>query len=130
MLSFLFGELVGGNETLVALGTYEFGIRPAHPAKAKPKNRDNRHEAAKLVQTLEFLFEPSNGALLQPLIAKQKFPDSFFYHFFPPPQNTQRERVTGRTESLKVNMRLKCNTEFQSVQNVLFMIVKETLPVK
>ena len=80
VLSFLFGELVGGNETLVALGTYEFGIPPAHPAKAKPKNRDNRHEAAKLVQTLEFLFEPSNPALLQPLIAKQKFPDSFFYH--------------------------------------------------
>ena len=79
----------------------------SHPPtllKQKPKNKDNRPEAANLVQTLELLFEPSNAALRQPLIAKQNFPDSFFYHFFP--QNTQRERVTRRTKWLKVNMRL------------------------
>ena len=53
------------------------------------KDRDNRLEAANLVQMFELLFDPSNAALLQPIIAKQNFPDSFFYHLSP--QNTQQE---------------------------------------
>ena len=84
------------NKTLVALGTFGFGIPPAHPAKAKPKNRNNWPEAANLVQTLELLFEPSNAALLQPIIPKHNFPDSFFYHFPPPkhPTGTFRKEET------------------------------------
>ena len=31
----------------MALGTFEFGIPPAHPAKAKTKDRDNRLVASK-----------------------------------------------------------------------------------
>ena len=31
----------------MALGTFEFGIPPAHPAKAKTKHRDNRPMASK-----------------------------------------------------------------------------------
>ena len=40
-----------------------------------------------IVQTLELLFEPLNAALLQPIIPKQNFPDSFFYHFPPKTPN-------------------------------------------
>ena len=67
----------------------KFRIPPAHPAKAK-KDRDNQLEAANLVKMFELLFDPSNTALLQPIIVKQNFPDSFFYHLSP--QNTQQER--------------------------------------
>ena len=32
--------------------------------------------------------EPSNAALLQPIIPRQNFPDSFFYHIPPPKHPT------------------------------------------
>ena len=99
----------------------------SHPPTLLKQNQGQGQPAwgsQSIVQTLKLLFEPSNVALLQPIIRKQNFPDSFFYHF--PPQNTQRERFTRTRESLKVNMRLKRQTEFRSVQNYFFMTVKET----
>ena len=69
------------------MGTYGSGIPPAHPAKANQGQGKPACGIQAIVQTLELLFEPSNAALLQPIIPKQNFPDSFFYHI--PPKHPQ-----------------------------------------
>ena len=84
-----------GNE----LGSPGYGIPPAHPAKANQGQGQPACGIQALVQTLELLFELSNAALLQPIIPKQNFPDSFFYHI---PPNTPTGNVSQGETS--VNM--------------------------